>query len=249
MGALTVMIRKASKVSIFRYLLVATIGLVFSSSMAVAVEVGDAEKGKKIFAKCKSCHMVGDGAKNRVGPHLNKIFGRSAAGIDGFKYSKAMLRAGADGLTWSPEKLDLYIENPKSLVTGTRMNFRGIKNKDDRQNLLAYLRGFSASPRDIPESAPTATRSDPEIDSAILAIEGDPDYGAYLSSECTTCHQASGSDEGIPSITGWPNEDFVIAMHAYKGKARPHPVMQMIAGRLSNDEIASLAVYFNSLAE
>lgn len=232
-----------------RALLLGVIGLVTFVSIAVAAEVGDAEKGRKIFAKCKNCHMVGEGARNRIGPHLNEIFGRSAAGIEGFKYSKDMLRAGADGLIWSPDKLDIYIENPKSLVTGTRMNFRGIKSKDERQDLLAYLRGFSASPRDIPESAPTATRSDPELDSAILAIEGDPDYGAYLSSECTTCHQASGSDEGIPSITGWPHEDFVIAMHAYKRKARVHPVMQMIAGRLSNDEIASLAVYFNSLGQ
>ncbi|MCP5038971.1 MAG: cytochrome C, partial [Rhodobacteraceae bacterium] len=56
-----------------------------------------------------------------------------------------------------------------------------------------------------------------------------------------------GSDEGIPAITGWPTEDFVIAMHAYKEKVRPHPVMQMMAGRLSNEEIAALAAYFVDL--
>ena len=62
-----------------------------------------------------------------------------------------------------------------------------------------------------------------------------------------TCHQADGADEGIPSITNWPAEDFVVAMHAYKRQYRPHPVMQMMASRLSDEEIASLAAYFRKL--
>lgn len=81
---------------------------------------------------------------------------------------------------------------------------------------------------------------DPEI----LAIDGDAAYRAYLSSECTTCHQADGSDKGIPSIRHWPETDFVAATHAYKQKLRPHPAMQMIASRLSDEEIAALAAYF-----
>jgi cytochrome c len=76
---------------------------------------------------------------------------------------------------------------------------------------------------------------------------GDAEYGEYLSSECLTCHQSSGSNDGIPGITAWPTEDFVIAMHAYKQKVRDHPVMQMMAGRLSDEEIAALASYFNGL--
>jgi cytochrome c len=62
-----------------------------------------------------------------------------------------------------------------------------------------------------------------------------------------TCHQSSGSNDGIPGITAWPTEDFVIAMHAYKQKIRSHPVMQMMAGRLSDEEIAALAAYFSDL--
>ena len=81
----------------------------------------------------------------------------------------------------------------------------------------------------------------------MLAIVGDAEYGEYLSSECLTCHQSSGSNDGIPGITAWPTEDFVIAMHAYKQKIRSHPVMQMMAGRLSDEEIAALAAYFSDL--
>ena len=94
-----------------------------------------------------------------------------------------------------------------------------------------------------------ATATDHDLDPAILALKGDPEYGEYLSSDCTTCHQASGGDDGIPSIVLWPEEDFVIAMHAYKNKDRPNPVMQMMAGRLNDEEIAALAAYFATLEE
>ena len=87
-----------------------------------------------------------------------------------------------------------------------------------------------------------------EVSDEILAIVGDIDYGEYLSSECTTRHHAQGLDEGIPSITGWPVvESFVWALHSYKSGARNHPIMEMITQRLSNEEIASLAIFFESI--
>ena len=212
-----------------------------------ANEIGDIEAGKKLFSQCKGCHQIGTGAKDRIGPHMNGIFGRRAGAHDGFKYSKSMQRAGTDGLTWTAETLDAYIENPRALVSKTRMSFRGMKDATDRANLLAYLRDFSDSPSNLPEAEPTATATDHDLDPAILALKGDPEYGEYLANECLTCHQSDGSAEGIPSITHWPEEDFVVAMHAYKRKIRPHPVMQMMAGRLNDDEIAALAAYFKDL--
>ena len=119
------------------------------------------------------------------------------------------------------------------------------RQAQDRADLLAFLRSYSDNPADIPEAEPTAQAH--MLDPAILRIEGDPEYGAYLAGDCTTCHQRSGADEGIPSITNWPTEDFVVAMHAYKNKLRPHPVMQMMAGRLADEEIAALAAYFKDL--
>jgi len=221
--------------------------IVASAGLSAPAIAADAERGAEIYAECSACHMIGRDAQNGIGPHLNELFGRKAASVPGFRYSPAMKRAGADGLAWTVEKLHLYIENPKVLVTGTRMSFAGIKDAKDREDLMAYLRRFSANPRDIPEAEPTAARRDPDIDPLILAIEGDPAYGEYLSGECVTCHQASGVDQGIPSITNWPQRDFVLAMHAYKGKHRPHPVMQMIASNLSEEEIAALAAYFENL--
>ena len=209
--------------------------------------IGDAENGVKVFNKCKSCHQVGPGAKNRVGPHLNGIFGRKAAVLDGFRYSKALKRAADNGLVWELEQLDAYLENPKALVSGTRMNFRGLKKQHDRADVLAFLRGFSDNPSDIPEAAPTAILREVELSPETLAIVGDVEYGEYLASECSVCHQKDGSDRGIPSITQWPVEDFVVAMHAYKVKVRQNPVMQLMAGRLDDEEIAALAAYFATL--
>ena len=217
-------------------------------SLAIAQDKSVLEaQGQTVFKLCQPCHEIGAGAKNRIGPQLNSLFGRKAAAIGGFKYSKAIRRQGAAGMVWHADKLDAYIENPKNLVTGTRMNFAGIKDPDKRKALLAYLRRFSDNPADIPEADPTVSDVGHDLDPAILALKGDRDYGEYLSSECITCHQASGEDKGVPAIIAWPEEDFVIAMHAYKKKVRVHPVMQMVAGRLSDNEIASLATYFGGL--
>lgn len=224
-----------------------TLAASIAAGASFANEIGDIEAGKKLFSQCKGCHQIGTGAKDRIGPHMNGIFGRRAGAHDGFKYSKSMQRAGTDGLTWTAETLDAYIENPRALVSKTRMSFRGMKDATDRANLLAYLRDFSDSPSNLPEAEPTATATDHDLDPAILALKGDPEYGEYLANECLTCHQSDGSAEGIPSITHWPEEDFVVAMHAYKRKIRPHPVMQMMAGRLNDDEIAALAAYFKDL--
>ena len=87
----------------------------------------------------------------------------------------------------------------------------------------------------------------PVVSDEVLALQGDPEFGAYLAAECVGCHRADGASEGIPSVTGWPVEDFVLAMHAYKQKLRPHPAMQVMADRLSDEEIAALAAYFKDL--
>ncbi|SPH16564.1 Cytochrome c2 [Defluviimonas aquaemixtae] len=216
---------------------------------APAAEIGDAERGAEIWGECSGCHAIGPEAEHSIGPKLNGIFGRRAASHDDFRYSKSLTRAGRDGLTWTLETLDAYIANPRTFASGTRMSYPGLRDAAERADLLAFLRDFSDKPRDIPEAEPTARRTLPELPADVLALKGDPEFGEYLASECKTCHRADGADEGIPSITLWPEEDFVLAMHAYKQKLRPHPVMQMMSGRLSEEEIAALAAYFAALTE
>jgi cytochrome c553 len=81
------------------------------------------------------------------------------------------------------------------------------------------------------------------------ASAGDRAFGEYLSGECVTCHQMSGrSADGIPAIVAWPDDQFIAVLKSYKEKHRDNPVMQTIAGRLSDEEIAALAAYFGSLS-
>lgn len=79
---------------------------------------------------------------------------------------------------------------------------------------------------------------------ASYALSADIEYGRYLSSECMTCHGVSKSDSTIPNIHGLGEVHFVEVVKAYRAKALPNPVMQNIAGRLGDEEIAALAAYF-----
>ena len=240
--------RRLQSRSMLKFTYVTLLFAIGSAMMSLASDqLGNPESGQKLFRKCKSCHMVGESAKNRSGPVLNGIFGRVAGTVDGFRYSKSMMQAGEDGLVWHAGEMDEFLIKPKTYLPGTKMNFSGFKKHEDRADVLAYLRQFSDDPQNIPEADPTANATDHDVDPAILAIVGDPEYGEYLASECLTCHRADGGDAGIPSITGWPRATFVIAMHGYKSKTREHPVMQMMAGRLNNDEIAALAAYFETI--
>jgi cytochrome c553 len=83
---------------------------------------------------------------------------------------------------------------------------------------------------------------------ASATAAGDRALGEYLSSECVTCHQLSGKQQpGIPSIVGRPAAVLVQSLNEYRTKQRPNEVMQTVAGKFSNEEIAALAAYFSSL--
>jgi cytochrome c553 len=79
------------------------------------------------------------------------------------------------------------------------------------------------------------------------ADAADVAFGEYLAGQCVTCHRKDGDVKGIPSIIGWPQDQFVAVMQSYKAKDRPNPIMQTIAGRLSGAELAALAAYYESL--
>ena len=95
--------------------------------------------GEGIWRQCRSCHQVGDNARNATGPVLNGVVGRHAASVDGFRYSPVMQEAGEGGLIWTPETLDAYLEDPRGYMRGTRMGFRGLRDAEDRAAIIAYL--------------------------------------------------------------------------------------------------------------
>ena len=99
--------------------------------------------GQKVFKKCKSCHKVGEGATNGVGPQLNGIFGRAAASLDGFKYSKAMKAEAEAGLVWDEAKLREFLKKPKAMIRKTKMSFNGLKKKKQLDGIIEYLKSVS----------------------------------------------------------------------------------------------------------
>src|SRR4026209_41067 len=72
----------------------------------------------------------------------------------------------------------------------------------------------------------------------------DIELGRYLSSECMTCHGTAKADSTIPNIFGLSQAHFTDVIQAYRAKTLPNPIMQTIAGRLNDEDIAALALYF-----
>ncbi len=108
----------------------------FCALGVTSAEAGDVKKGKKVFNKCKACHVVNK-EKNKVGPHLVGIFGRKAGAVEGFKYSKAMAESG---IVWDETTIAEYMQKPKKYIPGNKMAFAGLKKEDDIANLIAYLK-------------------------------------------------------------------------------------------------------------
>ncbi|MBY5987483.1 c-type cytochrome [Roseovarius atlanticus] len=98
--------------------------------------------GEKVFRKCKACHMVGEGAKNRVGPVLNGVMGATMGGHDDFKYSGVFEEAAAEGRVWDEAAMAEFLAAPKSYMKGTKMSFAGLKKEEDIDAIIAYLKSF-----------------------------------------------------------------------------------------------------------
>lgn len=105
------------------------------TEVAYADLTGDAAAGEKVFIKCKTCHVLEEG-QNRVGPHLYGVVGREAGSVEGFNYSTANSESG---ITWTKDVLFDYLEAPQTYLKGTRMAFPGIKDAQERADLIAYL--------------------------------------------------------------------------------------------------------------
>ena len=112
-------------------------------TIEAALAGGDAVAGEKVFKKCKACHMIGDGAKSRTGPPLNNIVGAELGEFEGFKYSNGMVALSEADTIWTIENLNALLTKPRDFVEKTKMSFAGLKDEEDRANLIAYLATFT----------------------------------------------------------------------------------------------------------
>lgn len=113
-----------------------TLGVVAVLTLATnPATAGDVEAGKVAFKKCALCHTT-EPDKNKIGPSLFGVVGRKSGSLDNFSYSEAMKNLDH---TWDAETLDTYLADPRAVVPGTKMIFPGIKDKTERDDVIAYL--------------------------------------------------------------------------------------------------------------
>ncbi len=218
-------------------LVLATSAMTSSPSFAE----GDPAQGEALYRPCRACHMIGDGAVHRVGPHLNEIVDRLIGAVPGYEFSDDLAAAGVEGRVWDTAALDRFMAAPRDYFPRTRMVFRGVRDEQDRKDLIAYMLAEGGR-SDGAVMDPADVAVDPEI-ATILAIAGDVPYGEYLSSECTACHRDSGGSD-IPTIRGLAPSAFIAGMVDYRSGTREHQVMNTVARRLGDEELAALAAYF-----
>jgi cytochrome c len=110
--------------------------VIVASAAASTAFAQDIAAGKNSFNKCIACHMIGEGAKAKVGPELNGLDGRKSGTAPDYSYSDANKNSG---ITWSEAEFKDYIKDPKAKIPNTKMSFAGIKNEKEAADLWAYL--------------------------------------------------------------------------------------------------------------
>ena len=115
--------------------------------IASIMATGDLVEGKKIFKKCAACHSINKDGKNKIGPALYNIVGRTVGSISDYKYSKALAEYGKK---WTFEELNGFLIKPAAYLKGTKMAYAGLKNEADRASVIKYLNQNSDNPKPLP---------------------------------------------------------------------------------------------------
>ena len=102
-----------------------------------ALQQGDPERGRLVFAPCRTCHFTEAEAGHGNGPNLHRIFGKVAGKQAGFDDYSAPLQWAK--FVWTPAVLYAWLENPMAATPGTSMMSAGVPDPGQRADLIAYL--------------------------------------------------------------------------------------------------------------
>jgi len=115
--------------------------------ISALLAMGNLADAKKVWKKCSACHSIKKGGKNKIGPALYNVLGRNVAGLDNYKYSKALQGYGK---TWTFEKMNGFLKKPQAYIKGTKMAFAGLKKEKDRASILLFMNQYSDNPLPLP---------------------------------------------------------------------------------------------------
>jgi cytochrome c len=116
---------------------------------------GNSSRGANLFQNCVACHSL-EPNKNMTGPSLAGLWNRKAGAVESFsRYSPSL---ASSGIVWDDKTLDEWLANPQHVVPGNTMTFPGIRDPQQRADLLAFLKkatepGSTARHRKFPRRA------------------------------------------------------------------------------------------------
>lgn len=113
-----------------------------NAELAAAIAGADLNKGKVLFLQCRACHsLLPESEPGKIGPTLHNVVGRKAGTVAGFAYSDVVAKSG---ITWSVDEISHWLERPSDYLPGNKMVFVGLKNLQDRANVIAFIQQESA---------------------------------------------------------------------------------------------------------
>ena len=136
------------------------------------LKTADVAAGQATFAKCQSCHNADSGGPNGTGPNLWGVVGRAPASHPGFAYSDGMKGFAAKQPVWDYQHIYEFVKGPQAYVAGTKMTFVGLKQPQDRINVIAFLRDHGGT---LPIPAPNPVAAAPPAAAAAPAADAKPD--------------------------------------------------------------------------
>ena len=130
------------------------------------LKTADVSAGQATFAKCQSCHNADSGGPNGTGPNLWGVVGRPPGSHPGFAYSEGMKGFAAKQPVWDYQHIYEFVKGPAAYINGTKMGFVGLKQPQDRINVIAFLREHGGT---LPIPAPNPAAAGP------AALDAKPD--------------------------------------------------------------------------
>jgi len=115
--------------------------------ISALLAMGTAEDGKNIFKKCRACHSIKKGGKNKIGPALYSVLGRNVASLSDYKYSNALVGYAK---SWTFSEMNGFLTKPQAYIKGTKMAFAGLKKEKDRASIILFMNNNSDNPLPLP---------------------------------------------------------------------------------------------------